>query len=73
MPPKFIVPDERPVGRSTKRAILLFVHLLKQGALVKLDRLFKILAELVLGQIQHSDLQHRARLALVDQVMKPSP
>ena len=67
---ELIVADQCAVGLTARRAVFGLVDLLEEVALVELDRLFQVLADLVLGGRHHLDLELGAGLRILDQVMK---
>ena len=70
---KLIVADQGAKGRASKHPVLFLIDLLEQRALVELHRLLEVFNELLLGNIQHPNLQHGAGLALIDEVVQAPP
>jgi hypothetical protein len=70
-----VVADQAAEGLAAELAVLLLVDLLEQRrlvpgrALVALERL----AQLLLGDVHHADLQHLVGLGVVDQVVQAAP
>ena len=73
MAPKLIVPDEGAKRRTAKHAILFLVDLLKERALVEFAGALQIFEEIVLGHVEYPELEHRAGLALVHQIVQSPP
>ena len=70
---EFVVADQRAERRAAERAVFILVDLLEQGTLVELRGPFQVLQQILLGYVEHSDLQLRAGFRLVHQVVQSPP
>ena len=70
-----VVADETSIRLAAELSILLFVETFEERALIPGDTLVFLEgpAEILLGDIQHADLQHLIRLGVVDEVVKSAP
>jgi len=70
---EFVIADQSAVGGTAKSSELFFINLLEKGGLIELRGPFHILEEVFLGDVHDPDLQTFARLALIHEIVEPSP
>ena len=72
---EIVVADQAAVGLAAQLAVLLFVELLEQRALVPGRALVLLegLGEILLRDVHHSNLEHLVRFGVADEVMQPAP
>jgi hypothetical protein len=72
---EMIVADETAVGLTAELAILLFVQLLEDRALIPRRALVLLqrLAQLLLGDVHDANLQHLVGFGIADEIMQPAP
>ncbi len=68
-----IVADQRAIRFAARRAKFVLIDLLEQLALIEFNRALQIARQLALRQVEHTQLQARARLAVHHQIMQPAP
>ena len=68
-----VIANQRPVRLAAGRAELVLVDLLEQLALIEFDRARQVAEQLAFRQVDHAQLQVRARLAVHDEVVQPAP
>ena len=73
MLPEFVVAYQRAKRSSAEYAVLFFVDLLEQSALIEFRSLLDVAKKFLLGCVQHPDLEADAGLAVVHQVLQPAP
>ncbi len=73
MAAKFIVADQHAVGIAAKGAVFLLVNLLEERALIKLRRLFQVGQQLLLGDVEQTQLEHGSRLGVGDEIKQTAP
>ncbi|CAJ8693906.1 Uncharacterised protein [Burkholderia pseudomallei] len=68
-----VVAHQHAERRAAERAEFLFVHLLEERALIELGRVLEIANEIALRRVQRLDLDRRAGVAFLHQVIEPAP
>jgi hypothetical protein len=70
---ELVVADQQTERRAAEHAEFPLVDLLEHGALVELGGPFEILQQILLGDVEGADLQHRPGLALLDEMVQAAP
>ena len=70
---ELVISDQHAVGGAAEGAVLFFVDLLEQRALVELGRRLEVLDQVLLGRIQHVDFHVGAGLGLIGQIFQTAP
>ena len=73
MAAELVVADQEAEGIAAEGAVLLFVHLLEQHALVELQRLVEVLEHFGLGGAEQAQLEPRRRLGVHDHEVQSAP
>src|SRR5678816_3682482 len=71
--PEIIITDQRTKWLSGERAVLFFVNLSKEHALVNLRSFFLVPPEFFFGHGHHSNFDQSASFSLGDQIVQPAP
>ena len=66
---EFVVANQRTKRSAAENAVFFFVHFLEQRALIEFRRLLDIAQQLLLGDVEHPDLESDAGLAVIHQVL----
>src|SRR5215469_15571572 len=70
---EFVVADESAKGIAAERAILLFVNLLENLALVEFDSLVQVLEKIILADVQELDFEAARGFRLHDEIVQTAP
>src|SRR5439155_7791657 len=67
------ISDQGAERSATKGAVLFFIDLLEDRALVELDRLVKVFEQIGLADIQQLDLETARSFRLLDEIVQSAP
>ena len=70
---KVIVTQQQAEGMAAEGAVFLFVDFLEQCALVEFDGLLQVVLQLLLADVEQAQLQSRAGLGVLHQVVQAAP
>ncbi len=70
---ELVVAEQRPERSAAEDAVLLLVHLLEQRALIEFGRALQVTQQILLRDVEHLDLERRARLRVVEEIAQSAP
>ena len=70
---ELVIANQRAIRLAAEYSELFFVNFLEGRALIEFRGALQVPQKVLLGDIQHPDLQHGAGFALADQVLQASP